>query len=84
VFGPSEPGQNHRMERGSDKQGPRMDDELKKESQPFERGAPVESRVEEHRLVEEASPDGDEEAQEASPPDRDATPPDEPPEDRPG
>lgn len=32
-----------------------MDEELKRESEPFERGAPVESRVEDHREVEEAS-----------------------------
>ncbi|HEX2031374.1 MAG TPA: DUF2795 domain-containing protein [Actinomycetota bacterium] len=48
------------MDRGSDKQAPRMDDELKRESESFERGAPVESRVEEHRIVESASEAPDE------------------------
>lgn len=48
------------MERGSDKQAPRMDDELKRETESFERGAPVESRVEEHRIVESATEAPDE------------------------
>jgi hypothetical protein len=59
VFGPPQPGKNLAVERGSDKQSPRVDDELKHESESFERGAPVESRVEEHRIAEEAAPDPD-------------------------
>lgn len=48
------------MDRGSDKQAPRMDDEMKRETESFERGAPVESRVEEHRIVESATEAPDE------------------------
>jgi hypothetical protein len=42
------------MERGSDTHGPIMDDELRRRTEPMERGAPVESRAEEER--EEAAP----------------------------
>jgi Protein of unknown function (DUF2795) len=42
------------MERGSDTHGPIMDDELRRQTESLERGAPVESRSEEER--EEASP----------------------------
>lgn len=44
-------------ERGSDKSGPRMDDERQKETEPMERGAPVPSRAEEFREMEAASDD---------------------------
>ena len=40
------------MERGSDKHGPRVDDELDRETRSLQQGAPVESRVEEHREQE--------------------------------
>ena len=40
------------MERGSDKHSPRVDEELEHETQSLEQGAPVESRVEEHREQE--------------------------------
>jgi hypothetical protein len=42
------------MERGSDSHGPLMDDELRRQTESIERGAPVESRAEEDR--EEAAP----------------------------
>jgi hypothetical protein len=38
------------LERGSDKHGPRVDDELDHETRSLRQGAPVESRVEEHRF----------------------------------
>ncbi len=50
------------MDRGSDKETPRLDEEMKQESQSMERGAPVESRVEGHRESEggaTAPPAGD-------------------------
>ena len=40
------------MERGSDKHGPRLDEEMEREVQSIEKGAPVPSRVEPHREVE--------------------------------
>ena len=40
------------MERGSDKHSPRVDEELDHETQSLQQGAPVESRVEEHREQE--------------------------------
>ena len=43
------------MERGSTRHGPGLDDQLKKETEPLERGAPTTSRVEEHRVGEEVS-----------------------------
>lgn len=46
------------MERGSDTHGPIMDDELRRQTEGMERGAPVESRAEEQR--EEAAPGDDE------------------------
>jgi hypothetical protein len=39
-------------ERGSDKTSPRVDDELRRETEPLERGAPAPSRAEEHRQAE--------------------------------
>jgi hypothetical protein len=46
------------MERGSDKHGSRLDEEMKEETQGIERGAPVDPRVEPHRTMEEID-DGD-------------------------
>jgi hypothetical protein len=40
------------LERGSDKHSPRVDEELEQETQSLQQGAPVESRVEEHREQE--------------------------------
>jgi Protein of unknown function (DUF2795) len=40
------------LERGSDKHGPRVDEELEHETLSLEQGSPVESRVEEHREQE--------------------------------
>lgn len=40
------------MQRGSDKHAPRLDDELKDETQSLERGAPVEARADEAREEE--------------------------------
>jgi hypothetical protein len=40
------------LERGSDKHSPRVDEELDHETQSLQQGAPVESRVEEHREQE--------------------------------
>jgi hypothetical protein len=40
------------LERGSDKHSPRVDEELEHETRSLEQGAPVESRVEEHREQE--------------------------------
>ena len=39
-------------ERGSDKHGPRLDEDLQEDTRSLERGAPVESRVEEAREQE--------------------------------
>lgn len=44
------------MERG-DRHGPRIDDELARETEPLERGAPVEPRVEEFREQEGSADD---------------------------
>lgn len=41
------------MERGSDKHGPLLDDQLKEETEALVRGEPVPSHVEEFRQVEE-------------------------------
>jgi hypothetical protein len=43
------------VERQSSKHSPRLDDELKKETESLVRGAPVESRVQEHREAEPAA-----------------------------
>ena len=43
------------MERGSDKHSPRLDEEMEKETQSIQRGAPVDSRVEEFRQTEETA-----------------------------
>jgi Protein of unknown function (DUF2795) len=40
------------LERESDKHGPRLDEELEHETRSLQQGAPVESRVEEHREQE--------------------------------
>jgi Protein of unknown function (DUF2795) len=40
------------VERGSDKHSPRLDEELDHETRSLQQGAPVESRVEEHREQE--------------------------------
>jgi uncharacterized protein DUF2795 len=40
------------LERGSDKHSPRVDEELDQETRSLQQGAPVESRVEEHREQE--------------------------------
>jgi Protein of unknown function (DUF2795) len=40
------------LERGSDKHSPRVDEELEHETRSLRQGAPVESRVEEHREQE--------------------------------
>ena len=40
------------MERGSDKHSPRVDEQLEHETRSLQQGAPVESRVEEHREQE--------------------------------
>jgi Protein of unknown function (DUF2795) len=40
------------VERGSDKHSPRVDEELQHETRSLEQGAPLESRVEEHREQE--------------------------------
>lgn len=45
------------MERGSDKVGPRIDDELEKETGPLQRGAPVSSRAEDFREQEGSGED---------------------------
>lgn len=42
------------MERGSDKHGPRIHDALERETESLTRGAPVEARKNEERLVERA------------------------------
>ena len=46
------------IERGSDKVGPRLDEELERRVQPLERGAPTSSRAEE--FLEEEAPGDDE------------------------
>jgi uncharacterized protein DUF2795 len=46
------------VERGSDKFGPRIDEELERRTQPLERGSPVPSRAEE--FLEEEAPADDE------------------------
>jgi Protein of unknown function (DUF2795) len=40
------------LERGSDKHSPRVDEQLERETRSLQQGAPVESRVEEHREQE--------------------------------
>jgi hypothetical protein len=47
------------MERGSDKSGPRIDEELEKQTEGMERGAPVPSRSESFREHEGATDDED-------------------------
>jgi hypothetical protein len=53
------------MDRGSDRHGPRVDDELDRETKSLQRGAPVESRSEEFRQQEgaggEVAPDDERE-----------------------
>jgi hypothetical protein len=46
------------MERETTKHGPRLDEALKKETASLERGAPIESRVEEDREVEGPGEEG--------------------------
>ena len=48
------------MERGSTQHAAELDDHMKKETEPIERGSPGDSRVEEHRLTEDTGrePDG--------------------------
>ena len=43
------------MERGSDKHNPMLDEELEHETRSLQQGAPLESRVEEHREQEPAA-----------------------------
>jgi hypothetical protein len=50
-------GDVHMPERGSDKSGPRIDEERERETEAIERGAPVPSRSEEFREVEGAGDD---------------------------
>src|SRR5437764_5245320 len=50
-------GREQDMERGSNKHGPRLDHELKRETRSYEQGAPAGGRVEEHREPEGASDD---------------------------
>lgn len=45
------------MERGSDKLNPRVDAELKQETEGMQRGAPVDSRAEEYRKQEDGADD---------------------------
>jgi hypothetical protein len=45
------------MERRTDKHAPRVDENLVQETEPLERGAPVESRAEEYREQEPAGDD---------------------------
>ncbi|HVL33343.1 MAG TPA: DUF2795 domain-containing protein [Actinomycetota bacterium] len=45
------------MERGSAKHGPRLDEQLHKETLPLEQGAPASPRIDEHRAIEDASED---------------------------
>jgi hypothetical protein len=73
------------VDRGSDKQAPRLDDEHKHETESFERGAPTPSRVEEHREVEpteaeEEAPEPEEDQPDRAPAEEggDAPAPDEP------
>ena len=48
------------MERGSTQHGPGLDDRLKEEVEPIERGASgASSRVEEHRVIEDTSTHGE-------------------------
>jgi hypothetical protein len=54
------------MERGSDKHGPRADEEMKEETQAIVKGAPVDSRVEPFRIMEPDQEDEDA-SEEASP-----------------
>lgn len=46
------------MERGSDKHGPRLDDEMARETRSLTDGAPIEARSDESRMKE---PPGDDE-----------------------
>ena len=48
------------MERGSDKHGPLEDEEMKHETRSMEQGAPVPSRVEDHREMEPVDEDDEE------------------------
>lgn len=43
------------MQRGSSEHNPRLDDEMAKEVESLVRGAPVEARVDEHRMLEDAA-----------------------------
>ena len=50
------------MERGSDKHGPMVDEEMKEEVRPIEQGAPVPSRVEDEREIEPVDFDDEDDA----------------------
>jgi hypothetical protein len=50
------------MERGSDKHGPVVDEEMKEEVRPIEQGAPVPSRVEDEREIEPVDFDDEDDA----------------------
>jgi len=50
------------MERGSDKHGPLVDEEMKEEVRPIEQGAPVPSRVEDEREIEPVDLDDEDDA----------------------
>ena len=52
------------VERKSDKHGPRVDEEMEHEVRSMEQGAPVPSRVEEHRETEPVDQEEDEEEEE--------------------
>ena len=62
------------MERGSDKHSPRVDDEIKKDTQGLKKGEPSESRIEEFRKDEEIEPDAPEEGSEPEAPEGDRGP----------
>jgi hypothetical protein len=50
------------VERGSDKHGPRLDDELEHETRGMRQGAPVSPRIEDFRKTEEVEVEEEEEA----------------------
>jgi hypothetical protein len=54
------------MDRGRDKHDPRVDEEMKRESQGLEKGERSESRVEGSRKDEEVERDADEESEPGS------------------
>ena len=61
-------GNNPGMQRGSDKHSPEVDDEMKKETEPLTRGAPVEPHVEEWLQKEPSGDDEPEVAPRIEPP----------------